>query len=162
VQVVVEERAVLAHGDVQRLFASVSEWRMADVMHQGERLDQINVQTQLSGDGSRDLRDLDGVGQAIAKVVRVAAGEDLSLSLEAAESSGMDYAIAVTLKVIAVGMVRLGITASAGLLHPHGVVGEHGESLTEAALRTQQSAFSTMPLEVRGATGIPGWLNAVC
>src|SRR5208282_4949461 len=109
VQVVVEERAVLAHGDVQRLFASVSEWRMADVMHQGERLDQINVQTQLSGDGSRDLRDLDGVGQAIAKVVRVAAGEDLSFSLEAAESSGMDYAIAVTLKVIAVGMVRLGI-----------------------------------------------------
>jgi hypothetical protein len=31
-------------------------------------------------------------------------------------------------------MLRLGITASAGLLHPHRVVGEHGESLTEAAV----------------------------
>jgi hypothetical protein len=43
-------------------------------------------------------------------------------------------AITITLKVIAVGMRRLGETASAGLLHPHGVVGEHTESLTEAAL----------------------------
>jgi hypothetical protein len=31
-------------------------------------------------------------------------------------------------------MRRLGETASAGLLRPHGVVGEHTESLTEAAL----------------------------
>jgi len=130
----VEEKAVLAHGDVEGLFASVSEWRVADVMYQGERLDQIDVQTQLSGDGSRDLRDLDGMGQAIAKVVGVTAGEDLSFSLEAAKRPGVDDAIAVTLKIVAVGMLRLGITASAGLLHPHGVVGEHGESLTEAAV----------------------------
>jgi hypothetical protein len=32
----------------------------------------------------------------------------------------------------------LGKTASAGLLHPHGVVGEHEESLTETALSIQR------------------------
>jgi hypothetical protein len=36
-------------------------------------------------------------------------------------------AIAITLKIVAVRMRRLGETASAGLLHPHGVVGEHAE-----------------------------------
>jgi hypothetical protein len=35
-------------------------------------------------------------------------------------------------------MLRLGITASAGLLHPHGVVGEHEESLTDQHLALGQ------------------------
>ena len=58
----------------------------------------------------------------------------MSFGFEASKSPGVDDAITVALKVVAVRMRRLGITASAGLLHPHGVVGEHGESLTEAAL----------------------------
>src|SRR5579863_2728914 len=112
----------------------MSEWRMADVMHQGEGLDQIDVQAELGRDSSGDLSDLDGMSQAIAKVVGVAAGENLCLGLETAKSPGVDDAITVALKVVAVGVLRLGITASAGSLHPRGVVGEHGESLTEAAL----------------------------
>jgi hypothetical protein len=74
------------------------------------------------------------VSQTIAKVVGVAPGKDLGFSLKTAKRSGVNDAISVALKVVPVGMLRLGITASAGLLHPHGVVGEHGESLTEAAL----------------------------
>jgi hypothetical protein len=134
VQVVVKEKAVLAHGNVERFFAGMAEGRMADVMHQGEGLDQVHIEAKLSGDGSGNLRDFNGMGQPIAKVVGVAAGKDLGFGFEAAKSPGMDDAITVALEVIAVGMLGLGITASTGLLHPHGVVGEHGESLAEAAL----------------------------
>ena len=40
-QVVVKEEAVLAHGGVERFFAGVSERRMADVVDQGQSLDQV-------------------------------------------------------------------------------------------------------------------------
>ena len=133
VQVVIEEEAVRAHGGVERFLSGVAERRMADVVHQGERLDQVDIQAELRRDGAGDLRDLNGVGQAIAEVVGVAAGEDLGLGFEAAKSAGMDDAVAVALKVVAVGMLRLGITASAGLFHVHRVVGQHGESLAEAS-----------------------------
>ena len=59
VQVVVEEKAVRAHGDVERFFAGMAERRMADVVNQSERLDQIHVQAELSGDGAGDLRDFE-------------------------------------------------------------------------------------------------------
>ncbi len=107
---------------------------MTDIMDQSQRLDQVDAQTELGRNGSGDLRDFDRVSQTIAKVVGVAAGEDLGFRLKTTERSGVDNAITVALKIVAVGMLRLGITASAGLLHPHGVVGEHEESLTEAAL----------------------------
>src|SRR5580704_1229898 len=139
-QVVVKEIAVLAHGNVESFFAGVAEGRMTDIMDQSQRLDQIDVQAELSRDGSGDLRDLDGVSQKIWKVVGVAAGEDLGFRLKTSKSSGVDDAIPVALKVVAVGMSRLGITASAGLLHPHRVVGEHGESLTD-----QHLAISNWP-----------------
>jgi len=135
---VVEEEAVLVHGSVEGLLAGMAEWRMANVMHQGEGLNQIDIKTQLSSDGSGDLCDLDGMGKTIAKMVGVTAGEDLGFGFEAAKSPGVDDAIAVALKVVAVRMLRLGITASAGLLHPHRVVGEHQESLTEAAVSIWQ------------------------
>src|SRR5580704_3629982 len=106
---------------------------MADIVHQGKGLDQINVQSQLSGNGASDLRNFDSVSQPIAKVVGVAASEDLSFGFETTKGPGVNDAITITLKVVSIRMLRLGITASAGLLHPHGVVGEHGESVAEAA-----------------------------
>ena len=129
VQVVIERKPVLAHGGVERLFSRVAERRMAEIVHQCERFHQIGVQSKLRGDGARDLRDLDGVRQAVAEVVGVAAGENLSLRFQAAKGAGMDDAIAVALKVIAVGMRRLGMAASAGFFYAHRIVGEHGESL---------------------------------
>ena len=42
--------------------------------------------------------------QPIAKVIGIAAGEDLGLCLKPAEGARMDHAIAVTLKIVAVGM----------------------------------------------------------
>jgi hypothetical protein len=67
-------------------------------------------------------------------MIGITASEDLGLRLKPAKGSRVDDAITITLKFVAVGMPRLGMTASAGLFHPHGVVGEHGESLAEAAL----------------------------
>ena len=108
---------------------------MANVVHQRKGLDQIDIQTKLSGNGSRDLRNFNGMSKAITKMVGIAAGEDLGFCFQPAKGSGVDNAIAVTLKVVAIRMRRLGITASAGLLHPHRVVGEHAESLTEPQFR---------------------------
>ena len=57
------------------------------------------------GDGAGDLRDFDGMGEPVAEVIGVAAGEDLGLGFQAAKSAGMDHAVAVALKVVAVGML---------------------------------------------------------
>jgi hypothetical protein len=80
----------------------------------------------LGGDGTRDLRDFDGVGQAIAKVVGVAAGENLGLRFQTAEGAGVNDSVAVALKIVAVGMGRFGMAASAGIFYVDGVVGELG------------------------------------
>ena len=116
VQIVVEDQAVLAHGGVQRFFARVAERRMADVVHQGQGFGEIDIEIQGSGDGAGDLRDFERVGEAVAEVVGVAAGEDLRLGFEAAESAGVNDAVAVALKIIAVGMRRFREAASAGVL----------------------------------------------
>ena len=131
VQVVVEEEAVLAHGGVERFFAGVAKGRMSDVVDEGESFGEIDVEAEGSGDGARDLRDFEGVGETVAKVVGVAAGEDLSLGFETAEGAGMDDAVAVALKVVAVGVGRFGEAASAGVLGVHRVGGQHGVSLAE-------------------------------
>ncbi len=71
------------------------------------------------------LRDFERVGEAVAEVVRVAAGENLRLGFETAEGAGVDDAVAVALEVVAVGMRRLGEAASAGVFDVHRVGGEH-------------------------------------
>src|SRR5208282_6639630 len=55
VQVVIERKPVLAHGRIERLFSGVAKRRMPKVVHQRERLHQIGVQTELRGDGARNL-----------------------------------------------------------------------------------------------------------
>src|ERR1035438_4348245 len=98
---------------------------MAKVMHQSQRLREIGVQSKLLSDGTRDLRDLDGVRQAVAEVVGVAAGEDLSLRFQPPEGARVDDSIPVPREVVAVGVGRLGMAASAGVLYAHRVIGEH-------------------------------------
>ena len=45
-QVVVEELAVAPHQEVERALAGMSEGRMADVVNQRQRLDQIDIQIE--------------------------------------------------------------------------------------------------------------------
>src|SRR5664280_2920355 len=70
-------------------------------------------------------------------MVGVAAGEDLRLVFQPAEGAGMDHAIAIPLKRIAIGVRRLGIAASTGILHANGVAGEHGRSLAATRILRQ-------------------------
>ena len=105
------------------------------------------------------MRDFDGVGQAIAKMIGVAAREDLSLRFQTSEGAGMDHSVAVALKIVAVGMGRFGMAASAGIFYVDGVVGELGVG---GQLRYP---VASLPLEYK----VPGdesdsgvWLIAVC
>ena len=117
-QVVIEEKAVLAHGGVERLFAGVPKGRVADVVDQGQGFDQIDIQVELGGDGAGDLRHFDGVGQAVAEVIGVAAGENLGLVFQPAKGAGVDDAVAVALEVIAIGMLGLGDSGVRGIVLP--------------------------------------------
>ena len=69
VQIVIEALAEALHLPVQLLLAGMREGRMADVVGQRQRLGQILVELQHVGQGARDLRHFDGVGQAVAEVV---------------------------------------------------------------------------------------------
>ncbi len=71
----------------------------------------------MGGDGARDLRDFKRMRQTIPEMIGIAAGKNLGLGLKPSKGAGMDNAIAVTLKIIAVRMLRLRITPAARLLH---------------------------------------------
>jgi len=94
---------VPAHSSVKRLLSCVAEWRMADVVDQCQRFYKIDVQSQLRGNGAGDLRNFNGVGQAVAEVVGISAGENLGLRFQPAKSARMNDAVAVALKVVTVG-----------------------------------------------------------
>src|SRR2546429_8245814 len=66
--------------------------------------------------------------QPIAKMVRVAGGENLGLGFEAAKGARMDDTVAVPRISAAVRMVRLGKTPSAGFFCAHGPRGRRGKS----------------------------------
>ena len=69
--------------------------------------------------------------QTIAEVIGKTAGENLRLIFQTAKGARVDDTIAVTLEVIAIGMRRFRIAASAGLLDSHSVRGEHGFSVRD-------------------------------
>jgi hypothetical protein len=97
-------------------------------VHQSEGLGEVDVEAERSGDGARDLRDFERVSEAVAEMIGITAGEYLSFRFEAAESAGMDDAVAVALKIVAVGVRRLGEAASAGVFYLDRVAG-HGERI---------------------------------
>ena len=117
VQVVIEAVAEAAHLPVEFLFTGMRERRMADVVAERQSFRQILVQTQRGGHGARDLRDLDGVRQAIAEMIGDAGGEDLRLVFESAKGAGMHDSIAVALEFVPVGMREFRISPASGALH---------------------------------------------
>ena len=89
---------------------------MADVMDEGQSFREVLVEVQGARYGSGDLGDLDGVGEARAEVIRGAGGEDLGLTGETAECSGLDDAFAVTLEGSALGVSGSGEGSSQELV----------------------------------------------
>jgi hypothetical protein len=128
-QIVIEEAAVRAHQFVELSFAGVTEWRVADVVNEGESLGELGVQAERGGNGAGDLRDFERMRQAIAEMIGIARGEDLSLGFETAECAGMDDAVAVARVVTAVGMRGLRIAPAARLLGAHCPGSKSGNSI---------------------------------
>ena len=116
VQVVVEPEAVSAERAVQRLLAGMAKRRVADVMHQRQRLRQRAVQAQRRGQRARNLRHLQRVRQAAAEVVAGAvarqARKHLGLAGQAPERARMQHPRAIPRKRRAVGVRRLRISAA--------------------------------------------------
>jgi hypothetical protein len=126
VEVVFEALSKLPHETIQLIFSGVREGRVADVMSERKRFCQILIQTERGSDSTRDLGHFDGVGQAVAKVIREALREDLGLVLQAPESAGMHDAVAVSLKIVSVGMGKFGVAAAACPLHWKAQMSERG------------------------------------
>jgi hypothetical protein len=80
-------------------------------VNQRKRLRQIFIQTERGGNGPGDLRNLDGVGQAAAKVIGGAAGKYLRLAREAPEGTGLHNPLAVALEGRSRGTEGRGIDA---------------------------------------------------
>ena len=67
-------------------------------MPQADGLGQVLVQTQRPGNGARQLRHFQGVGQAGDEMVAAWRDEDLGLVFQAPEGIGVNDAVAVALK----------------------------------------------------------------
>ena len=113
----VKRGPVRTHQAIQFLFARVSEGRMPDVMRQRQRLGQVFVQAQRRRDGTRDLRHLNRMRQTIAEMVGKAAREDLRLIFQPAKCPRVHHAVAIALKIVAVGMRMFGIAPPARAFH---------------------------------------------
>jgi hypothetical protein len=86
--------------------------RMADVVNQRKRLGQIFVQAKRRRNRPGDLRDLNRVGQAAAKMIGRPAGKYLGLPRETPEGTGLHDALAIPLERRTRGTDRRGIDAS--------------------------------------------------
>jgi hypothetical protein len=143
---IVREPAVIGQALIERVLAGMSKRRMANVVKQGQRLDQVLVQPQRSADRASDRRHLMRVGQPRAVIVAHLAGEDLHLAAQAAERAAMHDPVAVALERPAIAMLRLGVPAAARVGAVHrigrqqgrftlggGLQGSHGGPLVVSA-----------------------------
>ena len=106
-ELIVRKPAVAREAFVERIFARVAERRMADVVKQGQRLDQVFVQPQRPADRAGDRGDLVRVRQPRAVIVPHLAGEDLHLAAQPAKRRRVHDPVAVALKRPPVRMLLL-------------------------------------------------------
>ena len=100
VGIVVEPADVGERGG-QRVFASMAEWRVAEVVGEAQGLGQILIEAERAGDRPADLRDLDAVRQADPEMIAIGRDEHLGLVAQATESDRMDDPVAVALEDVA-------------------------------------------------------------
>ena len=99
--------AALAQRRVEGLLAGVPERRVAEVVAEPDRLGQVLVEAERSGDGAGDAACLQRVGEAGAVMVALGGDEDLCLVLEPAEGLRVDDPVAIALERRAHGAVGL-------------------------------------------------------
>jgi hypothetical protein len=134
-KIVIEVVSVFAHADVQLLFAAMPEWRVAHIVDERKRLRKVFVEPKRPRNSARDLRDFDGMRQAVAEVVREARGKDLRLRFQPPEGACVDDAVAVARVGVAVGVRGLEMAAATRVTGVHGIgcEGHSGHSIRWAA-----------------------------
>ena len=91
----------LSKAGVERVLPGVAERGMAQVVRQGNGLDQIFVQSQRAGDGAAELGDLQRVRQARAEQVAFVVQEHLGFVDQTPKRRAVNDAITVALEVVA-------------------------------------------------------------
>ncbi len=97
----------LFQAGVEHLLADVPEGRVAEIVAQPDRLDEVLVQPQRPRHGARDRGHLERVSETRAVVVATGRHEDLRLVLQAPEGLAVHDAVAVALEGSAQLAVRL-------------------------------------------------------
>ena len=121
---VVLEAAELAHAFVERVLPRVAERRVAEIMGEADRLDEVLVQAQRARDRAGDLRDFERVREPRPVEIAFVVDEHLGLVDEAAERRGVNDAVAIALELRAQRRRRLGMAAAARVGRRGGVRGE--------------------------------------
>jgi len=90
----------------------MSERWVTDVVRQGKRLGQLFVQAQSAGGRAGNLRHLNGVSEAVSKMIGKIGSEDLRFIFQTPEGPRMDHAVAIALEIRTERMGQLGIPPS--------------------------------------------------
>ena len=93
-------------------------------MREGDGFDQVFIEAQVARDGAAHLRHFQAVRQARTEQISLVIEEHLGLVFKAAESRGMDDAVAVALELAARGVRRLGKATSLPLCRVGRIRGE--------------------------------------
>jgi hypothetical protein len=115
--VMAEGASVSCEGAGEGFFSGVTEWGVAEIVAEGDRLCEVFVEAESAGYGTGYLHHLQGVREARPEVVAVRGDEDLGLVHEPAEGLGVDNAVPVALEVVADAVGRLRPQASRAVLH---------------------------------------------
>jgi hypothetical protein len=107
------EAAEILHAFVQRIFARVTERRMAKVVSERERFGKILIEPETPRERAGDLRDLKRVRQARSEVIALRGNEHLRLVLQAPESGRMDDPVAIAPEGVTARRLLLGEQAAA-------------------------------------------------
>ena len=121
---IVVKAAMILHKEVERFLPGMTERRMAEVVGKSDRLGQVLVETEGTGDCPADGGHLDRVGQAGPVVIAGSVEEDLGFAVETAEGGAVDDAIPVALVAGAEEMLLLGSGSSRRLRGALGIGSE--------------------------------------
>ena len=110
---IVIEAADCRQAGIECALSGVAEWRMAEVVRKRQRLGQVLIEPQPPGQRSRNLRDLERMGQPSAIMVALVRNKNLGLVPETAKRGGVDDAVAIAPKCAAACAWRLGIKPAA-------------------------------------------------
>ena len=105
-------RVVGLQAGVQRILAGMTKWRVAEVMRQGNRFDQVFIELQRAGDGTPELRNFQRMREPRAKQIALMVQKYLGLVDQAAKRGAMHDAVAVALKVGARRRRKFGVSAA--------------------------------------------------